>query len=79
MENRLQTYLDNINPDLSYNLQKSTLYILHCHFVIETDILTDTFKCYTVKNQEIDYYDVDIVKSIRDNLGLINSLAQLLL
>ena len=74
MENRLQTFLVHINPELSYSLQKTTLYILHCHFVCEIDILADTFKCYTFKNQEIGYYDVDIVSEIRDNVGLISSL-----
>lgn len=52
------------------------LLILHQNFIIETDIKTDIFKIYTVQGQEIGYYDVDILTEIRNNIGLITSLAQ---
>lgn len=74
MENRLQTYLDNLGEGLSYSLNNNILYLLHHDFICEISIKTDKITVYTLGHQKINETDILLLYEIRQNLGMITSL-----
>lgn len=74
MENRLQTYLDNLGEGLSYSTRKNILYLLHKDFICEINIKTDRMTAYTLEKQKMNEEDIILLYKIRQNLGMISSL-----
>ena len=74
MENRLQTYLNNLGEGLSYSLNNNILYLLHKDFICEISIKTDKITVYTLGHQKINETDILLLYKIRQNLGMITSL-----
>lgn len=74
--NNLQRYINNLNPDIRCNLDKTTLYLfLAGHFIVEIDMKTDEMKTYTLGKMYITESDIELLNEIKQNSGIIQSYA----
>lgn len=72
----LQRYLNNLSDNrLSYKIEKTTLIILHCHFVTEVDLKTDKMTVFTLDKQRIDELDIELIYDLCENVGIISTYA----